>query len=360
MAPTRNGASRLLAVAAVLLLAGSACRGSQTERQDGASQSSGITGSARPRQAPPPVRLPADDAPHDVLTEWWYYTGHLRTDGSQRFGFEFVVFQTIRGSNPIGYLSHFAITDEAAGLFSYGARSVTKARIPPHLAIDVSGWTLSGGGGEDRFTADMDDYGLELEVSSEKPAALHNGGLISFGPAGDSYYFSRTRMDAVGRLRVGDSWMDVTGQAWHDHQWGNFIVPAVGGWDWVSLQLDGNEELMLAVLRGADESPVGAFGTLVAADGQTFEVPADAISVQPTGRWTSSRTGTTYPSGWRTIVAPSPGVPAIELTLSPLLADQELAFERIPYWEGAVDIAGTVDGRDSAGHGYVELTGYMP
>ena len=29
---------------------------------------------------PLPVVLPRDDGPHDRLTEWWYYTGHLRAD----------------------------------------------------------------------------------------------------------------------------------------------------------------------------------------------------------------------------------------------------------------------------------------
>ena len=38
--------------------------------------------------------------------------------------------------------------------------------------------------------------------------------------------------------------------AWMDHQWGNFVVGAVGGWDWFSLQLDDQTELMLYVLRG--------------------------------------------------------------------------------------------------------------
>ena len=44
---------------------------------------------ARPSLAPPtpapvrradplPIVLPRDDGPHDRLTEWWYYTGHLR------------------------------------------------------------------------------------------------------------------------------------------------------------------------------------------------------------------------------------------------------------------------------------------
>jgi putative drug exporter of the RND superfamily len=34
---------------------------------------------ATPRPADPvPIILPRDDAPHDRLTEWWYYTGHLQ------------------------------------------------------------------------------------------------------------------------------------------------------------------------------------------------------------------------------------------------------------------------------------------
>ena len=27
---------------------------------------------------PVPIRLPQDDGAHQRLTEWWYYTGHLR------------------------------------------------------------------------------------------------------------------------------------------------------------------------------------------------------------------------------------------------------------------------------------------
>ena len=304
--------------------------------------------------------LESDDHPHDVLTEWWYYTGHLRSDAGQRFGFEFVVFQSTRGSNPIGYLSHFAITDEANGRFAYDARAASVSRRPEKLDLDVGGWTLFGNRGQDRLTASMDDYGIELDLFSQKPPALHHGGLISFGPAGDSYYFSRTRMTATGRLRLGDSWSQVNGEAWHDHQWGNFIVPAVGGWDWISLQLDDNRELMLTVLRSADGGPAGAFGSLVDADGQTIDVPRESISVQPTGSWTSPHTGANYPSGWRTFVNASPGVPAVELALTPVLADQELALDRTAYWEGAVNVLGTLDGRQTAGEGYVELTGYVP
>jgi predicted secreted hydrolase len=43
------------------------------------------------------------------------------------------------------------------------------------------------------------------------------------------------------------------------------------------------------------------------------------------------------------------------------VADQELRTTRstqVTYWEGAVAVAGTQQGRSIMGEGYVELTGY--
>ena len=70
--------------------------------------------------------LPRDDGPHDRLTEWWYYTGHLEgraADGSSHeFGFEYVIFRAERGSFPTTWASHFAITDETGDRFLYAQR----------------------------------------------------------------------------------------------------------------------------------------------------------------------------------------------------------------------------------------------
>ena len=88
---------------------------------------------ARPSTAPPsatpvaaadpqPVVLPRDDGPHDRLTEWWYYTGHLRAANGARYGFEYVVFRAERGRFPTSWVSHLAITDEGGDRFLYGQR----------------------------------------------------------------------------------------------------------------------------------------------------------------------------------------------------------------------------------------------
>ena len=40
------------------------------------------------------VELPRDlYAHHEAQTEWWYYTGHMRTAAGRRFGFELVFFK---------------------------------------------------------------------------------------------------------------------------------------------------------------------------------------------------------------------------------------------------------------------------
>jgi predicted secreted hydrolase len=297
-----------------------------------------------------------------VLTEWWYYTGHLASEDGRAYGFEFVIFQSVRASFPTGYLSHFAVTDETRQVFRYLAQSAQGRGVPPTLDLNVGGWRLEGGGGQDRFSASMDEYALELSLTAQKPAALHHGGLISFGSSGDSYYYSRTRMSAEGRLRDGDVWRAVTGQAWFDHQWGNFIVPAVGGWDWFSVQLSDRTELMLSVLRDERGRGPGAFGTYVDRDGRSIDIDPEGAVVEAMGSWRSPHTGADYPSGWRVRVPgrSESGLPSLDIELTPVLRDQELAWERMPYWEGAVRVSGGSNGSPVTGKGYVELTGYGP
>jgi predicted secreted hydrolase len=314
--------------------------------------------------APPPdvvpIRFPEDEAPHDMLTEWWYYTGHLAAADGARYGFQFVIFQSLRGDFPPVYAAHLAITDNARGRFHYAERSGHDAVQPAEhgFALDLDGWRMSGVLGHDRVAAAMDGYALDLELTATKPAALHHEtGYIDFQPAGGSYYYSRTRMAASGTLTVDGRPLAVTGQAWMDHQWGNFIVAGAGGWDWFALQLDDGWDLMIFHIRTAEGQVALSFGTLVAPDGRTRHLGPDDFAFAATGEWTSPVTDTTYPSGWAV------DLPAEDwsLTLEPSLADQELrtaASTGVIYWEGEVVVSGTVAGRPVTGLGYVELTGY--
>jgi len=126
------------------------------------------------------------------------------------------------------------------------------------------------------------------------------------------------------------------------------------GWDWFSIQLDNDRELMVFQLRRAEGGGDGfSSGTVVAADGRGRGLGAGDVSLQPTGRWRSPRTGAEYPSGWRLDIPSA----ELKLTITPRLADQEMNVS-YTYWEGAVSVGGTMGAQTVSGNGYVELTGY--
>jgi predicted secreted hydrolase len=384
----RRAVTLLLIASSVLAACGSAPLLANPPRPEPSSRPSP---SVAPRPPDPrPVRLPADDAPHDRLTEWWYYTGHLRDDAGGRWGFEFVVFRAERGGFPVSWASHLALTDEAGNRFRYAQRSEIGPRVAgtptgsQRFAFTLSGldpadpstvgrppWQMTGGDGHDQLLADASPaevegdgppgaFGLTLGLEQRKRAALHDrDGWIDFGPAGGSYYYSRTDMAAIGELRVGDRRLAVTGRAWFDHQWGDFISVGGGGWDWFAVDLEDGRDVTLSLVRAADGSYPLVYGTLVGADGRTTHLERSDFEVIATGSWTSPRTDARYPAGWTITIAGH----ALTIDLTPTVPQQELdtrATTGVTYWEGSQRVSARDGTRPLGGQAYVELTGYGP
>jgi predicted secreted hydrolase len=363
------------------------CAGSPILANEPAPRPSAAAPSSTPSPVsdPQPIELPRDDGPHRRLTEWWYYTGHLQDPDDAWYGFEYVIFRAERGVFPVAWASHLAITDEAGERFVYAQRSeigrqvdrsiegfdlaLTGADPTDPSTLSRPAWAMAGSDGTDMLeafatpsetaaTTSPAGFGLGLSLESTKPAALHDtDGWIDFGPAGGSYYYSRTRMTATGSLVLDGVARSVEGVAWFDHQWGDFIAVGGGGWDWFAVTLDDGRELTISLVRDRDGTYPLIYGTLIEADGRVTHLPARAVVVEAIGEWTSVRTGAVYPSGWRVSVAAA----ALSLTLVPTLADQELdtrATTGVIYWEGSQTVTGTADGEPITGRAYVELTGY--
>jgi predicted secreted hydrolase len=292
----------------------------------------------------------------------------------------------------VTWASHLALTNEAGGRFEYAQRSEigpAADRSPRDAAGNPTGfdlgivdfdpadptapppspWRLSGTGGTDRIQAALSpteaaaaggDFGLDLSLRSMKPAALHDTiGWVPFGPAGGSYYYSRTRMSVGGTLTLDGAALSVTGTAWFDHQWGDFIAVGGGGWDWYAVNLADGTDLTISVVRAADGSLAIVYGTLVDPSGATTHLDASAFTVASSGSWQSPATGAVYPAGWRIEVASR----QLLITLTPTVAAQELDTRPttgVVYWEGSQHVAATLAGQPLGGEAYVELTGYAP
>ena len=390
---TRSAPRALVALAAVVAVIVGACSGPVLANPAAERPVLTPAPTAAPRPADPqPVELPRDDGPHDRLTEWWYYTGHLRADDGARLGFEYVVFRAERGGFPVSWASHLALTDESDDRFHYAQRTEIGDQAdgsprdangePTGFALRVAGldvtgatppgstpWTMSGSLGEDTLAAvatpgevagdPVDGFGLELTLAPRKSPALHDeDGYIDFGVAGGSYYYSRTSMTADGTVTLGDRTLAVEGDAWFDHQWGDFISVGGGGWDWFAVNLDDGTDLTVSLVRAADGTYPLIYGTLVAADGSTRHLDRDALRVEVTDTWTSPATAAVYPAAW-TVTVPGEG---LEIRLRPTVAQQELdtrATTGVVYWEGSQVVSATRDGTPLGGEAYVELTGYL-
>jgi predicted secreted hydrolase len=314
----------------------------------------------------PAISFPRDEGVHNDLTEWWYYTGHLEatdTVGKQHhYGFEFVIFRVSRSDLPPVYPAHFAISDITRDEFHYDQNRVTKVKediASKGIDIQVGNWSMQGLNGHDHLVAAMKDYTMNLSLTANKPPVLHNGnGLITYGLAGFSYYYSRTHMQVAGSIIDHDQALHVTGLAWMDHQWGNFLTLG-SGWDWYSIQLKNSTEMMIYIIRDSSGAVISTYASYIDATGKDVILLPTEIRVKAIDTWFSKMTGITYPSGWHLDVNSSQL--QATLTVKPLLKDQELIVKPSTgniYWEGAVNVQGKLGGSAIDGQGYVELTGY--
>jgi predicted secreted hydrolase len=177
--------------------------------------------------APREVVLPADDASHRELIEWWYYTGHLETASGDRYGFQFVVFEGEFG--PLaGVVSHVAVTDMEREIHVYDQR-VDYGRHPapdgPGFAFSLDDWSMQGSDGKDRLRAALDGiaFDLALDVTPVFPDqeldTLQTTGIIYWEGAVE---IAGSRGDAPVS---GVGYVELTGDAGAFNLSGSLIAP---------------------------------------------------------------------------------------------------------------------------------------
>ena len=330
--------------------------------------------------------FPRDHWSHgDYKTEWWYFTGQLEAteEPGRFFGYQLTFFriglleehpELDSGWSTRGLvMGHAAITDIEGGHHLYS--ELLYREIPllaefrnhpdPLIAwsrapVGTEGkWTLRWNGEAFDFEARDDRRGLSLDLRTRpgKPLVLQGpNGYSRKGDTGASLYYSFTRLETEGELRLGDRRFAVRGQSWMDKELSTSqLAENQVGWDWFSLQLDDDRDLMLYLLRRKDGSTDFRHATLVRANGEPLYMKDEQWSVRSTETWESKESGAVYPSLWEVSI-PSE---QLDLKLVPLTEDQENR-SRLPggvfYWEGAVIVVDR-DGRPM-GRGYVELTGY--
>src|ERR1700733_14021622 len=219
--------------------------------------------------------FPRDHFNHpDFRTEWWYYTGNIRTAQGRRFGFELTFFRQAvdRPSTPQSvwdlndvWMAHLALSDIEGGQFLQAERL---NRSGPGIAgADLkqarvwngnwqTQWTFDpaiAGGSTQTLQAVADRFSFELSLKAEKPPVINGKNGVSQkaeGAGKASHYISFTRLTTTGAIVLDGKRFTVEGSSWMDHEFfSHQMEPTQSGWDWFSLQLEDHSELMLFRLR---------------------------------------------------------------------------------------------------------------
>ncbi len=321
--------------------------------------------------------FPRDHYSHpEFQTEWWYYTGHVRSRDGRSFGYQLTFFRTALQRKKSGeskwalntiYFAHFALTDQKEKAFMFREKISRGALEQAGAGTDrfhvwVEDWSLKGEGTDHLLEARDPSMTIRFRLTPLKPPVVNGMDGVSQKAEGDgyaSYYYSLTRMKTGGELTLRGERMTVEGISWMDHEFGsNQLREYQVGWDWFSLQLGNNTELMLYLIRHQDGTldPYSS-GTLTYPDGASRHLTLEEFEIEVKGTWKSRKTGGRYPARWR-IRIPQLN---IDLKVTPTVSDQELVTQestRIAYWEGSVSVNGSYEGKPVSGLGYVELTGY--
>lgn len=308
-----------------------------------------------------PIKFPRDSGGHDHSIEWWYFNGHLWDEQGNRYCYMNCFFKNKPRETRIplleklpvkvSYFSHYSLTDVGRQKFN--------SKINPFCLLDKNSFN------KPLFWAHYDHNCLieetepfnyrifndfvDLKMTSLKKPLLENQrGFIDLGEEA-TYYYSLTRLETTGAVKIKDRWIPVVGLSWMDHQWANSRFRD-NKWLWFSIQLDdGTDIVCFKYGEGRGETRLA---TLMDRAGRQKTVRK--IFFNPLGKsWKSSKTGAEYELAWEI------SIPSLNIILqtTPLNKDQEMLFGKINYWEGGIEIEGSFGGEKVRGRGFLEILG---
>jgi len=336
-------------------------------------------------QEPCDLAFPEDHGPHPgYRSEWWYYTGNVLSTSGRHFGYQVTIFRYQTGPSdetkewpaPASawrtqqiFIAHAAVSDldnsdhhqtEVAARHALAMAGAEYQKKQTTIFVGNNAIVL--GPRQHPLQATAPDFSINLVLKPQKALVLHgNRGYSRKGssPVRASCYYSYTRMLTQGTVGINGQTIPVTGLSWMDHEFSTAPLEAdIEGWDWFSLQLDNNTELMLYFLRHTDGRYSSASsGTFVDASGNGTSLPKAEIEIKGLKTWQSPDSKGQYPCVWQVNIAKL----ALQLKIEAQTANQEMRTEAttgVVYWEGSVKARGALDGQLISGEGYAELTGY--
>ncbi len=210
------------------------------------------------------------------------------------------------------------------------------------------GFQVTSPGGEQQDHALAIDVEMVLEAPGylpTTPTGIEEEGYSRDGlynpetMYGLSYYYYAPSMALTGTVTVGDETHRVVGNAWLEHQWGNYSTadPEAYKWRWGSVRFDDGGGINWRQWeRSPDNSPAYHLNhyAIHTADGKVSYGYGRDLTYEVLDVWISPRTGRHF--GLYALLR----TPIGAFYVSPIVADQEIEISGLtaPLWEGALEV----------------------
>jgi geranylgeranyl pyrophosphate synthase/predicted secreted hydrolase len=354
--------------------------------------------------------------------EWWYVNTHLRTESGRELSLFAAFFRQARGRNAEStaweyshsvtwalsdpaerrYYPKVAVDSSAPALglakldagggfedwrIDRATREVLeRGRIPGPTELFTSYPVVA----EDRLQLDFDGQRLSKDAAGQyvlslhdatngidcrlvlaplKPATRYGNGGVVHGVADETmFYYFIPRCKVQGTLLIGGRRERIDeGQGWYDHEFGftptdprhaHTSLRRIGGetsWRWLSLQLDdGTDVSVFLITRRRTGELLDNWTIVVDPHGRRREF-RDA-RLETIGTWRSTRSFVEYPTDFRLDVP----LAGLRLEVRADFPDQEVltVISDPGFWEGRVNVSGTLNGRSVTGKGWLECKGF--
>lgn len=309
------------------------------------------------------MKFPKDSFPHNSLIEWWYFNGNLTDKQGNKYSFMNCLFKTNPKKTDIPlvnripakevYFSHSLLSDankkiivRTHPLSILSKDSFSKKR----LFINYFNPSVTGYVNNEITELEDGEYhikneDIDLTLKAFKKPFLHNGNGVFNLKNKKVFYYSFSDMKAKGTIKIGKKTIQVSGVCWMDHEWAGFT--GIKKWDWFSVHLDNDSELMLQNYNNGEHVYAGIYHK-----NQKIESASDLIML-PKKFWKSRVTGASYPVAWK-LEVPSK---RIVLNIKAPSEKQEVIFGSMNYWEGSIEISGRMNNKKVKGIGFMELVG---
>lgn len=313
------------------------------------------------------LSFPLDEGHHaDEPIEWWYTGGHLVGDSTGTLYSYMLTYFYFPDFGFDGFRI-FNISNDTDGSFfresqavHYPVLSQTEMDLEAQVFLgEMEHWKgkKDPSGAPSPFDyelhAESEHGSLTMEYTAQKPPLVHTGtGLFDIGISRYTYYYALTDNLVTGTITLGDVTENVTGTAWIDRQYGTFDPSTGEDYEWFFVQLSNNMDITFWNIFTVDrEVPQNEkYVHFSVAIDTTDQYTLYEFDIERLNYHCMPDSMRCYANQWR-IQSDSND---IDLIVTALHENPEVLLP-FRFFEGALDVTGTVNGQPVTGRGFAEL-----